>query len=436
MRTLVRWAARLYPAAWRARYGTEMEALLEDVGPDGRDLWDIVRSALFMQMTSLSFWTILAGCTLVGVLAAGIWSVALPKRYVSTAVIRVSAAAPAAGKGNTSRLPVGHLNAVQIATLSWGSLAPIIIAQNLYANERKRVPMEDVVEEMRNRHLRMVGMPFSAPGDMTFSVQFDNENPAAAQATVRAVVDALIKQNALESRRYGWGAANMAVLDPPSLPSQPVGPNRMRLIGRGLGAGLVLGLVCGAIFSMVRSKKQWSQRRIGGFAAAGMALGLTIAFLIPNEYVSTAVLRTADGDKLQSTMAQVLSDDSLAAIVRDQRLFERERSRSSMGEVARRMRNEHVHVRTGRLSPSGWAVYISFTYPDRGKAQGVTRDLVSRFIATTGAMPSDTGVLETANLPATPNYPNRLNITLLGTVVGILLGLAASRFRRPKLAAA
>jgi uncharacterized protein involved in exopolysaccharide biosynthesis len=51
-------------------------------------------------------------------------------------------------------------------------------------------------------------------------------------------------------------------------------------------------------------------------------------------------------------------------------------------------------------------------------------------------MPSDTGVLETANLPATPNYPNRLNITLLGTVVGILLGLAASRFRRPKLAAA
>jgi len=202
------------------------------------------------------------------------------------------------------------------------------------------------------------------------------------------------------------------------------------------GAGLVLGLVCGAIFSMVRSKKQWSQRRIGGFAAAGMALGLTIAFLIPNEYVSTAVLRTADGDKLQSTMAQVLSDDSLAAIVRDQRLFERERSRSSMGEVARRMRNEHVHVRTGRLSPSGWAVYISFTYPDRGKAQGVTRDLVSRFIATTGAMPSDTGVLETANLPATPNYPNRLNITLLGTVVGILLGLAASRFRRPKLAAA
>ena len=35
MKTLVRWAARLYPAAWRERYGGELEALLEDVGPGG-----------------------------------------------------------------------------------------------------------------------------------------------------------------------------------------------------------------------------------------------------------------------------------------------------------------------------------------------------------------------------------------------------------------
>jgi len=52
MKTLVRWAARLYPAAWRARYGVEMEALLEDAGSGGGDLWDIVRGALNMQMTN------------------------------------------------------------------------------------------------------------------------------------------------------------------------------------------------------------------------------------------------------------------------------------------------------------------------------------------------------------------------------------------------
>ena len=39
MKTLERWAARLYPAAWRARYAVVLEALLEDVEPRGRDCW-------------------------------------------------------------------------------------------------------------------------------------------------------------------------------------------------------------------------------------------------------------------------------------------------------------------------------------------------------------------------------------------------------------
>jgi len=85
-----------------------MEALLEDVGPGGDDLWDIVRGALFMQMTSVSFWKIVVGCTLAGVLAAGIWSATLPKRYVSTAVMRI-------GGGPAS---LDHLQAVQKAKLS------------------------------------------------------------------------------------------------------------------------------------------------------------------------------------------------------------------------------------------------------------------------------------------------------------------------------
>ena len=128
MKTLVRWAARLYPAAWRARYGVEMEALLEDVGPRGGDLWDTVRGALNMQMTNLSFWKILAGCTLAGMLAAGIWSVALPERYVSTAVMRIDAA-PGDARIQMMRL--------QQVALSRFSLLSIISGQNLYVKERK-----------------------------------------------------------------------------------------------------------------------------------------------------------------------------------------------------------------------------------------------------------------------------------------------------------
>src|ERR1039457_4211599 len=188
MKTLVRGAARVYPAAWRARYGVEMEALLEDAGSGGGDLWDIVRGALFMQMTSLSFWKILAGCSLAGMLAAGTWAATRPNRYVSSAVMRVGAG-PAATDGEAKWAALGRVQAV----LSRSSLATIIIQQNLYAKERLRYPMEDVTQEMRNRHLRISVVD---PGDGTaFAVSFDNENPAAAQATVRAVVSSLAERH-------------------------------------------------------------------------------------------------------------------------------------------------------------------------------------------------------------------------------------------------
>ena len=132
MKRLVRWSVRLYPEAWRARYGVEMEALLEDAGSGGGDLWDIVRGALFMRMTSLNFWHILAGCTLAGVLAAGIWTATLPARYVSTALMRIGGDQPSHDR----------LQAVELATLSRASLAEIILrpSLNLYSTERKKIP--------------------------------------------------------------------------------------------------------------------------------------------------------------------------------------------------------------------------------------------------------------------------------------------------------
>ena len=179
-------------------------------------------------------------------------------------------------------------------------------------------------------------------------------------------------------------------------------------------------------------------RRIGGFAAAGMALGITVPLLIPNEYVSTAVLRTADRAKLQSTVTDVLSDDSLAAIIREDHLYVRELSRSSMHDVVRKMKYEHIRVQV--LQPQQWAkgaaFTISFRYPDRYKAQAVTRDLILRFITINAAPLSATEVLDPASFPQAPSSPNRTMIAVLGTVLGILLGLAASRLRRPRLATA
>jgi uncharacterized protein involved in exopolysaccharide biosynthesis len=431
MKTLVRWAARLYPAAWRERYGAEMAALLEDVGPCGGDLWDIVRGALSMQMLSLSFWKILTGCSVAGVLAAGIWSATLPEQYVSSAVMRISLAPQAAGDTDVERnTALRHLQRLQQATLSRSSLSAIIQQQGLYSSERKTLPLEDIVEQMRSRDIRI--HPTNAAGVPAFAVEVSNRDPAAAQAAVRAIVTSLTEQNVQVSRQDGNSVANMEVLEPATLPLQPDGPNRVRVLRNGLVADLALGLVCGMIWSILRRKERWSLKRIGAFAAAGMALGVTIAFLIPDQFISTAVLRTADGSKLQDTITQVLSDESLAAIVRQDHLFSREVSRSSVNDVTRKMRDE-IRVQPVHVAWSNRTAFIvSFRYSDRYAAQLVTRELVTRFMSPHSA----TEVLDPASYPQAPSSPNRLVIAGLGTVAGILLGLAVSRFRRPKLATA
>jgi hypothetical protein len=292
--------------------------------------------------------------------------------------------------------------------------------------------MEDVIEQMRTHDLKI--HPSNVAGRPVFAVEFANENPAVAQATVSDIVASLIEQNLKVSQRPGNSITTVEVLDPASLPSQPVSPNRLRIVVSGLGTGLLLGIACGAIWSKLRGKQPWNFRRIGGFAAAGMALGIMIAFLIPDEFVSTAVLRSANGVQSRSAVERLLSDDYLAAIVRRHDLFPREVRSGGMSGATRKMR-ESIRVQTvlpQRLSGPNDAFVISFQYPDRWKAQQVTRDLVAGLM---GVAQPPTEVLDPANLPQAPIFPNRPVIAMFGTVTGILLGLAASKFRRPSLAA-
>jgi hypothetical protein len=432
MKTLMRWAARLYPPAWRQRYGVELEALIDDVGPGGRDVWDILRGALLMhlRMTGLSFGKILAACALAGIVVAGIWSSTLRDRYVSTAVMRMNVA-PVSSPADPRWAVMHHLLIMEQAVLSRSSLSSIIQQESLYPDERKKLPLEDIVLLMRNRDLRI--QPTISAGQSAFTVEFTGENPTAAQATVNAIVKALVEEN-LHMSTGGLDRARVELLAPASLPSQPTGPNRLRVIGNGLGAGLLLGLLTGGIWTVVRGKKRLTLRRIAGFAVAGMLVGLIVAYLIPNEFVSMAVLRTNPENTLLTTIHYVLSDDSLAAIARRNGLFARELDRGDIQTVTRKMREairvENVH-RSG-ASVRG-AFILSFTYPDREKAYHAVRDLVGLF---TGVPQSPTEVLDPASYPQGPFFPNRPVIALLGTLAGIFLGVAASHLRKPTPAAA
>lgn len=77
----------LYPKAWRDRYKNEFDALLEDVSITWRTFFDVLGGAVKMQMKRGTAWKIVAACGLAGVLAAGVFTLTIPKRYVSTAVI-------------------------------------------------------------------------------------------------------------------------------------------------------------------------------------------------------------------------------------------------------------------------------------------------------------------------------------------------------------
>jgi hypothetical protein len=52
MRRWIALSAKLYPRAWRQRYGLEFDALMEDVKPDRREFADVLRGAVKMQTKS------------------------------------------------------------------------------------------------------------------------------------------------------------------------------------------------------------------------------------------------------------------------------------------------------------------------------------------------------------------------------------------------
>ena len=374
-----------------------------------------------MQMRGIGFWKIAAGFALAGALISGVWSLMVPDRYVSSAVLRIED--PAAHGALIARPMVERLRALQQTVFARQSLANIIQRQGLYERERAKDPLEEIVLKMRNRDLRV--MPLN---DSQFTVSFASDNPAAARATVSAIVAALAEANVkVQPQR----ALNLEVLDPPSLPGR-TGPDRGRMIRSGLLAGLGLGIVCGALWSMVRGRRQWSWIHISGFAAAGMAIGITMAVLLPDEYVSTAVLRAADGEKMQAALQAAFSDASLSDVIERNQLYRSDRRWGTIEPVIGRMRNRAIRVQAVTLADGRTRAFtLSFQYTDRYKTQAATRDLVSRIVA---GMPAE--VLDPPSMPAAPSSPNRLLIIAFGVVAGMVLGMAASRYRRTTPAAA
>ena len=202
---------KLYPAWWRRRYGGELEALLEDSGARGRDMWDLLRGAMQMQISKWSF-GIVAVCGIAGVLLAGLVPLSMPYGfYRSTAILKI----PAGDR------PVDRVNEAAQAALTGNSLRTIVNDQNLYPHERKVMPMEAAVEKMR----RAIQIRPAGPG--LIAVKFDYYEASAAQQVTRTLAE-----------RF----ANFEVLDPGGPPKNEFVRTRIYHAGLGLLAGLLAGV--------------------------------------------------------------------------------------------------------------------------------------------------------------------------------------------------
>jgi hypothetical protein len=278
MRRWLRIAIWLYPAAWRRRYGREFDALLTDIQPRARDLWDIFRGAITVQLsTPVTYLKLGAATAALGALVASGVSFTFPDRYVSSAVMRVAPQIPTgADPGQYQMIADEHLAQLKVEVLSRQSLASLIQQPelNLYPADRLRYPLEDVIQGMRNNDIHIEPVETKLPfqdGTSAFRIAFEYPDRKVAQGVVRALVTRLNNDNVVAARR-GPFVVNLEVLDPPNLPEKAIDPGRLAIVGIGLGAGFALGLL---IAYLRRRPLRWTL-----WIAGSMVVGFVAFFAI------------------------------------------------------------------------------------------------------------------------------------------------------------
>jgi capsular polysaccharide biosynthesis protein len=418
-----------------------------------------------------------------GAIAGGLVSFAIPERYVSTATMRAvwildGGIVPAEGEAEyNERLPL-----ITDEILSRGSLTELIVrpSLDLYRSERFRRPMEDIVDDMRRRDLR-IG-PRGVAGLTHFQISFEYADRDKAQAVVRELEVRYLGAFAVVLRELAkgqdgtdrkpdrdliLGSMVLEVLDPAS-PASPVFPNRPAAAAIGLLAGLLVGglLALRRWLAARRAATPGPHVPYGKYTLVAAAIGATAfglgSFVIPDRYVSTAVLRvvpfprggarTAQGEieytaRLRQLTQDVLSRGSLTELIQrlELDLYRRHQQRYPLADVINDMRNRDIRIAPtpafGFAGPGRFE--ISFAYPDRFKAQAVVRGLVTKFLegdfAAERALHRDRmpgslrlEVLYGASDPQNPVSPNRPAAAAIGLLAGMLLGpfLAWRRQRR------
>ena len=255
--------AGLYPRAWRDRYGEEFAALLEDSPARWRDLPDMTKGALAMQLQQQS-WKTVALLGVAGLIAAAGWMAFLrPPNFTSVARIRAT---------DAKVLPL-----LSIHALSRTVLAELVHNFKLYESDWLKLPMEDIVEGMR-RDIRVETDPNDAA---VFTVQFRYPDAQKAQGVTRALVAQFMFENQVQSAKSILVGSTLEQVSPPDL----FDPKRVFSGSIVLGA-MALGVIAGLI---VRQPFRRTLK-LAGFTLAGLIVVATPFYLVNSRFISTATV--------------------------------------------------------------------------------------------------------------------------------------------------
>lgn len=218
----------LYPPQWRGRYQREFEALLDVAEMKWPDYLDVAKGALVMWMETFvrkPAWQAIAMFTLIGLAIGAVASQTMTTVYISTATLQ--------GSGG-SALTEPSLK----KTLSRGRLTTVINELDLYGEDRKRKPLEDVVEQMR--HDTRISHATGREGSGAIAVAFAYPDPRTAQRVANALAATIIRDNPV------------SVIDPANLPMSPTSPNVRNVVSMGALCGLIAGALLAALSARVR----------------------------------------------------------------------------------------------------------------------------------------------------------------------------------------
>ena len=329
-----------------------------------------------MQFSTWSFPRLAAVLGLAGMMVGAGISFLQPTQYVARTELALS------GADNVAA--VEALATVIQSVLSRTSLSLVIQdpRANLYREELRTQPLEDVIGQMRPD---IVMLP--AADKPALEIQFTYHDKAKAEYATRALGDRAV--HALEK----WASSNkpylrgLETLDVPSLPTHPLPPNPWITTTCGLAAGLLLALV----WNFLRPSRSAIKRTIG-LALAGSAIGASMFWLVPLagpllpdgtfplRYESRATLFTSNPDiPLVSLAADTLSRPSLVGVITDGKLRLYgdgiQNDSVALEAAAARMRRD-LDIAIVPQRGGGQRLDIRFTYSDRFKAMQTVETLM------------------------------------------------------------